>query len=227
MRGSSGSNPTQLGGALMRKLVGLLATAAIVVAACGGTSTTPAPATAAPTDSTGNRSPGQRARFGGARFGGGGGPRPLRDGLQPGARHARWHDDHRRLAGSHPVQPVLLHPGHRGQRRLVHLAQPADDQPRLQVHPAARRRADPDDRQRWRHRRPERRRDDRHLEAPRRPQVVRRRAPHLRRLQVRVGVGPRQGQHRHQGRLGEHQGLRVRVRHGHDLALRRHLLRAT
>src|SRR5512143_3831932 len=36
-------DPTQLGGALMRKLVGLFAGAAILVAACGGTSTTPAP----------------------------------------------------------------------------------------------------------------------------------------------------------------------------------------
>src|SRR5215213_417684 len=47
--GSSQSHdPTQLGGALMRKLVGLFAGAAILVAACGGTSTTPAPSTAAP-----------------------------------------------------------------------------------------------------------------------------------------------------------------------------------
>src|ERR671913_1910041 len=41
-------DPTQLGGALMRKLVGLFAGAAILVAACGGTSTTPAPSADAP-----------------------------------------------------------------------------------------------------------------------------------------------------------------------------------
>ena len=41
----------------MRKLVGLLATAAILVAACGGTSTTPAPATTAPTTAPATEAP--------------------------------------------------------------------------------------------------------------------------------------------------------------------------
>ena len=41
----------------MRKLVGLLASAAIVVAACGGTSTTPAPATTAPTAAPATEAP--------------------------------------------------------------------------------------------------------------------------------------------------------------------------
>ena len=43
-RESLSRTPTQLGGALMRKLVGLFAGAAILVAACGGTSATQAPA---------------------------------------------------------------------------------------------------------------------------------------------------------------------------------------
>ena len=62
--------------------------------------------------------------------------------------------------------PYYLSPGHRGQRRLARLAQPADDHQRLPVLPAARGRADPDDRQRRRHGRRGRRRDDGHLEAP-------------------------------------------------------------
>jgi peptide/nickel transport system substrate-binding protein len=41
----------------MRKLLGLLASAAILVAACGGTSTTPAPATAAPTKAPATEAP--------------------------------------------------------------------------------------------------------------------------------------------------------------------------
>src|SRR6187549_3875821 len=44
--GSSRPGPHALGGALMRKLVGLFAGAAILVAACGGTSPTTAPTTA-------------------------------------------------------------------------------------------------------------------------------------------------------------------------------------
>ena len=42
---------------MRNKLVGLLATAAIVVAACGGTSTTQAPATAAPTTAPATEAP--------------------------------------------------------------------------------------------------------------------------------------------------------------------------
>ena len=41
----------------MRKLVGLFAGAAILVAACGGTSTTPAPSASAPAASTPAESP--------------------------------------------------------------------------------------------------------------------------------------------------------------------------
>ena len=131
------------------------------------------------------------------------------------------HDDHRRLAGSHPVQPVLPRPGHRGQRGVARLAQPAVDHRRLQVHPAARRRAHPDHRERWRQGSGrQRRRDDRHLEASRRAQVVRRRTPHLRRLQVRVGMGHGQGQRRRRPcRLRGHHGDRLPDgrRHGHPL----------
>ena len=229
MRGSSGSNPTQLGGALMRKLVGLLASAAIVVAACGGTSTTPAPATTAPTAAPATEAPASAPASEAPAseapaeapdlFGTAYSPAPATPGgtiiIGDWQEATQFNPYYFTQVTEANVAATAWH-------TLLTISR------RLQVHPAARRRADPDDRQRWRHRRPERRRDDRHLEAPRRPQVVRRRAPHLRRLQVRVGVGPRQGQHRrHHRRLGEHQGLRVRVRHGHDLALRRDLSRAT
>ena len=156
----------------MRKLVGLFAGAAILVAACGGTSPTPAPSTAPAAPPTGGGEPAGLGRAVRRRARGRGRPvqhRPTRPRKgRPVARH------HRRLAGSHPVQPVLPGPGHRGQRRLARLAQPADDHQRLPVRPAARGRSDPDHRQRRRHGRRGRRRDDRHLEAPRRPEVVRR-----------------------------------------------------
>ena len=201
-----------------------LGAAALLVAACG-TSTTPtvapsattAPATQAPGTSPSAEAPSPR-------------PRPstcstpaTRRPTAPTAAPPSSGTGRRR-----PVQPVLPDPGHRGQRRrgawapLVTLTQ------RLQVR-ARPRGADPDDRQRRRQgpgRR--RRRDDRHLEAARRPQVVRRRAPHLRRLQVRVGVGPRQGQHRRRDRrLRGHQGLRVPVGHRHGPPLHMRSTRAT
>ena len=48
--------------------------------------------------------------------------RPVRTrSLRAGGRHRRRPDHHRRLAGSHPVQPVLPRPGHRGQRRVGRL----------------------------------------------------------------------------------------------------------
>ena len=81
----------------------------------------------------------------------------------------------------------------------------------------------PDDRQRRRQGpRRGRRRDDRDLDAPPRPQVVGRRAPHLRRLQVRVGVGPRPGQRRRRSRPATSDITRLRVRLGHRDGLALH-----
>ena len=97
------------------------------------------------------------------------------------------------------VQPVLPDPGHRGERRLGDVVDARRVHQRLQVR-ARPRQGDPDARQR-RRQGPgrQRRRDDRDLDPPRRPQVVRRPGPDLRRLQVRLGVGarPRQRGRRH------------------------------
>ena len=216
LQGVTVQDTTQLGGALMRKLVGLFAGAAILVAACGGTSTTPAPATPAPPRRRRRRRRRHPAR-----------PRTRRRPRRPArstcsARPTRPTARRRPAArsssatGRKPPSSTRTTYGQVTEANVASLVwhTPADDQQRLQVHPAARGRADPDDRQRWRHGpRRERRRDDRHLEAPRRPQVVRRRAPHLRRLQVRVGVGHRPGQHRRR-----HRRLR---RHHRDSTARR------
>ena len=87
--------------------------------------------------------------------------------------------------------PFYLVAADRGERRVGDVGDARRLHPRLQVR-AGPRRGHPDARQR---RRPGagrgRRRDDREVDAPGRPQVVGRRAAHVRRLQVRLGVGPR------------------------------------
>ena len=135
-------------------------------------------------------------------------------------RHGRRLRDHGRLAGGDPVQPVLPDPGDRGERRVGDLVEPCHAHPRLQVRARPRGRH-PDARQR-RRQGPgrQRRRDDRDLEAPRRPQVVRWQGHDLRRLQVRVGMGHGPGQRRrhHLGVRRPHGlGLPVRDRHGPPL----------
>ena len=108
-----------VGGALMRKrLVGLLASAVVVFAACG---TAASPSPSASSSRFGRRHPRhRRSRLA---------PSAARSStsrhrLRAGRRHGRRHDHRRRLAGSHPVQPVLPGPGHRGQRRVGRVGDP-------------------------------------------------------------------------------------------------------
>ena len=143
--------------------------------------------------------------------------RPLQHRLRPGAGNGRRHGDPGRLAGGHAVQPLLPHAGHRGERGLGRVVDARGVHRRLQVR-ARPRDPGPDAGQRRREGPGrQRRRDDRDLDPARRAQVVRRPGPHVRRLQVRLGVGaqPRQRGRRHLGLRRRHGvGLPVRDRDG-------------
>ena len=211
---------TRSGGVRLRLLIGASA-AVLVAAACGGSPTaTTAPASDArlPRRPTSRRPARARERRRPARS-----TCSTRTTRRPTGADG-GHRDRRRLAGGDPVQPVLPDPGHRGQRRVRGVGDPRDVHPRLQVRAGPRGR-DPDPRER-RRQGPgrQRRRDDRHLEAARRPQVVRRHRPDLRRLQVRVGMGHGPGQRgRHHVGLRGHDGLGLPVRDRHGPPLREHL----
>ena len=131
----------------MRKLVGLFAGAAILVAACGGTSNTPAPSTEAP--STGAESPADSASP----------SEPAAAG--PIDLFGTDYAPAEGTAGGTVIigdwqEATQFNPYYLGQVTEANVAAhtwhtPAAVQPRLQVQPAARGRADPDHRERWRH----------------------------------------------------------------------------
>ena len=154
----------------MRKLVGLFAGAAILVAACGGTSTTtPAPSTApAESQPADSASPSQSAAAEGPvdLFGTSYAPEEGTSGgtviIGDWQEATQFNPYYLGQVTEANVASLVWH-------SLLTITQ------RLPLRAAARRRADPDHRQRWREGPGrQRRRDDGHLEAPRRPQVVRR-----------------------------------------------------
>ena len=155
--------------------------AAILVAACGGTSTHPLPRrSVAPAPAATGRAARQHRR-----------PKRRRQSAAAGTVDlfgtARTRPKMRPPVAARSSSATGRKP--RSSTRTTSVRSPRPTSPRwsgtrlltitrrLQVRPAARRRPDPDHRQRWRDARPERRRDDRHLEAPRRPEVVRRSSP--------------------------------------------------
>ena len=149
----------------MRKLVGLFAGATILVAACGGTSPTTAPArppTAAP--SAGAESPGRRPH------------RPRRAGTGEVDLFGTTYAPEAGTPGGTIIigdwqEATQFNPYYLSQVTEANVASLVwhslltitND---FKYVPAARGRADPDHRERWRHGRRGRRRDDGHLEAP-------------------------------------------------------------
>ena len=182
---------------MRKRLVGALASAMFVFAACQGAatpapSTAPAPSAAAPS-TAGRRSAAPSASSAAAAPStcSGRTTTDKPDGGTDGGKMiiGDWQEANR-------VQPVLPGPGRPRPTWRPRPGRPGRRHQRLQVR-AGPRHGDPDARQRRRQGpRRQRRRDDGHVDPPRRPQVVRRPAAHLRRLQVRAGVGPGQGQRR-------------------------------